>query len=304
MKKFSRNGFTLIEIISVIIIIGIIALVAIPTVSRYINDSKNTTYVSYEHSMVDAAKNQIIKCINGEDKKCDIPNVEGKELVYLNELIEQGYLELLSDPVSDGFCDSDLSYVEITNTGNDYEYTACLYCSDYQTNEPICATYKMGLDGDKPVCGKVTGAGTPSTWTNTNRTISVGCSDETSGCKRAAFTKTFSTTTKTSTIKIVDVSEETNECPVDVYVDKTVPTCDLVEDTTTMYDSEMGFYSIPVEVRLKKNGSTYGADTDSGIETYGIGTSLTNKDYNKQTFVVAQAGITTVVGYVKDNAGN
>ena len=304
MKKLREKAFTLIEIIAAIIIIGIIALIAVPAVSRYINESKKTAYISYEHSMVDAAKNQVIKCINGEEKQCDIPELNGKDLIYLNELIDRGYLELMSDPNSKGFCDSELSYVEISNTGNDYEYTACLYCGDYQTEKPLCATYTMGLDGDKPVCGKVTGAGTPGTWTNTNRTISVACSDETSGCKRAAFTKTFSTTTATSKITIVDASGEVNECPVDVYVDKTIPTCELSVDTTAMYDSENGFYAVPVNVSLKKIGSTYGSDTDSGLQTYGIGTSITNRDYNKQTVITAQAGITNVIGYVKDNAGN
>ncbi len=42
MKK---NGFTLIELLAVIIILGVIMLIAIPSVTRYINDSRKKTYV-------------------------------------------------------------------------------------------------------------------------------------------------------------------------------------------------------------------------------------------------------------------
>ncbi len=43
MKK--NKGFTLIELLAVIIILGIIMLIAIPSVTRYINDSRRDTYI-------------------------------------------------------------------------------------------------------------------------------------------------------------------------------------------------------------------------------------------------------------------
>lgn len=37
-----NKGFTLIEIISVVIIIGVLLIVVVPSVSRYIEDSRKT----------------------------------------------------------------------------------------------------------------------------------------------------------------------------------------------------------------------------------------------------------------------
>ena len=294
-KKSKELAFTLIEIIAVIIIIGIIALIAVPSVSKYINDSRNTAYISYEHTMEDAAKNRVIKCINGEEPKCDIPRENESEMVYLNELVDKGYVELMKNPQEPGFCDSELSYVEIANTGNDYEYTACLYCGQYKTDKALCTTYT--LDADDPICGEVTGQSTNGRWVNTNRTISVKCSDATTGCTRTSFTKTFTQTTKESSISIVDKSGRKVQCPVKVYVDKTLPTCEL--KVTGTYDNDLGWYTGEVQVDLVSWD-----DADSEVLTYGIGTSLANRTYNKETRVIVKSGITTVMGYVKDKAGN
>ena len=294
-RKKVEKAFTLIEMIAVIIIIGIIALIAVPSVAKYIEDSRNTAYLSYEHSMEDAAKNQVIKCINGEELECDLPSENEKNLLYLNELVNKGYVELMKNPQEEGFCDGDLSYVEIANTGRDYEYTACLYCGQYKTDKALCTTYTY--DNDDPVCGQVIGEAANGRWSNTNRAISVKCSDATTGCTRSAFTKTFTTTTKESTISIVDKSGRKTDCPVRVYVDKTMPTCEL--EVEGNYDADLGWYTNEVTVKLKN-----WEDTDSGVLTYGIGTSLADRDYNKETSLSIKSGITTVIGYVKDQAGN
>lgn len=44
MKK--KNGFTLIEILAVIIILGILLVIAVPSVSKYINDSRKEAYIT------------------------------------------------------------------------------------------------------------------------------------------------------------------------------------------------------------------------------------------------------------------
>ena len=295
MKHKKENAFTLIEIISVIVIIGIIALITIPSVAKYLIESKKTAYFSYENSMEAAAKNIVIKCIDGNDVECDLPKENEKDLVYLNELVDKGYVELMKDPDGEGFCDGELSYVEIANTGRDYEYSACLYCGQYKTENSLCTTYTM--DNDDPVCGETKGEATNGRWTNMNRSISIKCSDATTGCTRSSYSKTFTTTTRESTISIADKSGRKVDCPVSVYVDKTMPTCDL--KVTGNYDSDLGWYTGEVTVDLEN-----WQDTDSGVLTYGIGTTIAERDYNKNTSVTLKSGITTVIGYVKDQAGN
>ena len=58
-SKKKKKGFTLIEVLVVVIIIGIIALIAVPTVSNYIGQAKDTAYTSFEESMKNAAKNRV-----------------------------------------------------------------------------------------------------------------------------------------------------------------------------------------------------------------------------------------------------
>lgn len=52
MKK---NGFTLIELLAVIIILGVIMLIAIPSVTRYINESRKKTYIDTARTIIKGA---------------------------------------------------------------------------------------------------------------------------------------------------------------------------------------------------------------------------------------------------------
>ena len=293
MKK-NNKGFTLIEIISVIIIIGIISLIAVPAISQYVEKSKNTALTAYEKSMEAAAKNQIVKCLEGNEK-CNLPKEDNKIKIYLSELIDEGYIDEMKNPETSEFCESFLSYVEVENIGNDYEYTACLFCGDYTTQRNACTDYD--LDENDPICGEATGSSTR--WTKDNRTISVRCSDNGSGCTKDVFSKTFSRTTKESTITIVDNSGRTKMCEVNAYVDKTPPTCELEVKEGTYLAAYGWYYGDSIKVGIR---SYY--DGDSGIVTYGMGTSINNKDYNKKMELEVREGITTVIGYVKDTAGN
>ena len=296
MKKEYKRGFTLIEIIAVIIIIGILTLITVPAISQYIKGSQDTTYETHETNMKNAVRNMTINCIE-ENKDCNLPTEGQKSLVYLNDIIENGYLTELKDPKGEGTCSSVLSYVEIENTGNsNYDYNACLYCGSYKTDNENCVKYAS--DGDMPTCGENT-TGESTKWTNQDRTITVPCLDATSGCTKNEFSKTFSATTDISNVTIVDQTGNMTECPVNVYVDKDAPTCSLeiidgILETT-------GWYSGNVKVRLKVDEMS---DVGSGILTYGIGTSVENRNYNKETVIELKNGYTTVMGYVKDIAGN
>lgn len=141
-RKKNSGGFTLIEIIAVVIIIGILAIVTVPSVSRYIANTRKTAYSSHEESMKRAAESYTIECLDGTNPNCLLPDRGTKQKLYLNELVDKGYLDNLKSTDGKTFCDKNLSYVEIANTGkSNYEYTVCLYCGDYSTDNSSCTKY-------------------------------------------------------------------------------------------------------------------------------------------------------------------
>src|SRR5574344_2390456 len=62
MKK---KGLTLIELLAVIVILGVIMVIAVPAVTRYINQSRQDSFISTAKSYVDAV--QTASVTNGSD---------------------------------------------------------------------------------------------------------------------------------------------------------------------------------------------------------------------------------------------
>ncbi len=292
----NRKGFTLIEILAVLIIIGIITMIVIPNVTGYIADTRNSAYHAHERTMEESAKSMTVECIAGREN-CNLPKDNNTEEVYLSELQDKEFVQRLQDPGGEGFCSESLSYVRITNTGKgNYEYHACLYCQNYHTNDDNCKLIEsQSTDTTPPTCGAVTGES--SEWTKGSRTITVACSDNAggSGCMRDKFTRTFSQTTDMGEIEIVDKAGRTRRCPVSVKVDNTPPTCTLITSGDS-YGGGVFAGSVTISFGNKD-------DAHSKLDVFGIGTSIT-PSYNNESSITVSSGITTVIGYVKDNAGN
>ena len=58
-KKESKKGFTLIELLAVIIILGILMIIAIPSVTKYISDSRKEAYVDTAKEIVSGTRNVV-----------------------------------------------------------------------------------------------------------------------------------------------------------------------------------------------------------------------------------------------------
>ena len=56
MKKINSKGFTLVELLAVIVIMGILMMVAIPSVTRTIENSRKDTFVDIAKSYANAAR--------------------------------------------------------------------------------------------------------------------------------------------------------------------------------------------------------------------------------------------------------
>lgn len=57
--KNGKKGFTLIELLAVIIILGVLLLIAIPTVSKYIEDSRKNAYINSVKAIVEAISTSV-----------------------------------------------------------------------------------------------------------------------------------------------------------------------------------------------------------------------------------------------------
>ena len=301
----NKKGFTLIELLAVVVVIGLLVAIAFPAVSKYTNETRNDAYSLHEAELKTATANMMSKCVQGDVEGC-VPDSGGSRTVYLNELIAQKYSKAIKDPAkSNSYCDADKTYVIVTNTKNnvvDLEYQVCLVCSKYQS--AVCETVTPDnkcdktTDPDRPVCGDAIGSST--IWTNSDRVISIGCSDTGCGCTQGTYYQRFEETAKQGVMTIVDKAGNTTDCVVDVYVDKEVPKCELEVVGT---QGEHGWYGGTAPVVKFKTDPSKIKDT-SGIATYGIGLSSKNPNLNKETSYTVSPGITTVYGYVKDNAGN
>lgn len=136
MKK---NGFTLVELLAVLVIMGLLSLIIVPNVTKYIKSSTKTTYETYKHTLADAAKNYIID--HPEEVPEDVySHVTNGPVTTLEAktLIEGGYMESLKEPKnSKKTCDDNSRvFVRLIGYGaNDTKvlaYYVMLKCQDHE----------------------------------------------------------------------------------------------------------------------------------------------------------------------------
>ena len=92
-------------------------------------------------------------------------------------------------------------------------------CNKNDVCSESASTY-IRIDKTAPTCGSNNGS---TTWTNQNRTVTLNCIDNQSGCATSPVATTFTETLTTSSISIKDRAGNTASCPVDVYIDKIPP---------------------------------------------------------------------------------
>lgn len=112
-----KKGFTLIEVISVIVILGIIGLIAVPIANNITKSSKDKLYKEQVDRIKEAAKNYVLE--NDEY----VPNeTEGNiETIDVQKLINEGYLsdDEIINPKDNKKMDG---VITITYTENEYVY--------------------------------------------------------------------------------------------------------------------------------------------------------------------------------------
>ena len=140
--KTNKRGFTVVELLVVLVILGILITLAYISVSKYLNQARDATYEDFEKNITSGVTNYLI------DHTGSIPN-EGESLVVdVEKLVCEGYIEDLQDPrESSKTCNLD-SYAIVkrnndTSSNMDIEYSACLKCSGYKS--PACSNSISGI---------------------------------------------------------------------------------------------------------------------------------------------------------------
>jgi len=134
-----RNGFTLVELLAVIVILGCIGSIAVISYNSYIKSSEKQSYTTAETTMKSGVESIYTYCsANGNVYSyCkELPNYNETERFTIEEIISAGFM----DPVIDNGDKSKkcTGYVDVKNINSvslKLEYKVCLKCSDYQSSD-------------------------------------------------------------------------------------------------------------------------------------------------------------------------
>ena len=135
----SRRGFTLVELLGVIIILSIIMLLAIPNVTSVLEKSKRETYLT------DAKK--LITQVEYEISNSNIEKPSSTEILKIR-LSYVGTSDVSKDPDGNPY-DVDNSYVAVVRKNGYLEYYVNLVANVDGKNKGIRLRKKKELDSDQ-----------------------------------------------------------------------------------------------------------------------------------------------------------
>ena len=118
-----KRGFTLVELLAVLILLGVISLIAIPSIGKILNRSREKARESTKNELIKAAKNYYADNIR------ELPDDGSHKCLSVSEIEESGYIS--NDDIVDPTTEEKLTgYVKIyfDNTYNQYTYEYVKSC--------------------------------------------------------------------------------------------------------------------------------------------------------------------------------
>ena len=112
-----KRGFTLVELLAVLILLGVVSLIAIPSIGKILNRSREKARESTKNELIKAAKEYYADNIR------ELPDDGSHKCLSVSEIEESGYIS--NDDIVDPTTEKKLTgYVKIyfDNTYNQYTY--------------------------------------------------------------------------------------------------------------------------------------------------------------------------------------
>lgn len=124
MVRNSKNGFTLVELLVVMVILGIIAGMAFPLIRKITMDGENKKYTVYRDSLTSGAKVYVDSY--GDDLFGHMKS--GCAYIPYKELASKSLAKEIS---VDGItCDTEETYIKVIKIDNRYSYTTYMGCGN------------------------------------------------------------------------------------------------------------------------------------------------------------------------------
>ena len=177
----NKKGFTLVEVLAVVVVIGLLAGVSIPVVSKYVNNGKKEYNEKLEKEFLNIVKDYYA------DNQIEIPKGKNgsdfSDAIYLTKLYANNYLSDEMKDAEGGSCYNSVGYA-LYEKGKT-TYYACLVCDNYigkmyEDNELKCSdfgTYNECKDSSGFVVEDIKytfdGVQYDGDWTNKNVVVEV-----------------------------------------------------------------------------------------------------------------------------------
>ncbi len=113
----NKKGFTLVELLAVIVLVAILSGIAVPNIISTVNNSKKSTFLMDAKRMV--SKAEYLLALNKSDRNDAASNGKIYTFTALNE---KG--EFQKDADDGDFNDN--TYVKVTKSGSSYVYCICV----------------------------------------------------------------------------------------------------------------------------------------------------------------------------------
>ena len=129
--KMNNKGFSLVEILAVVVILGVISTIGIVSVTRIIDNSRQHYYDTQNDSFIMAAQ------AYANDNRDALPkNMGGQNKIKMSTLLSTNYLKETIKDQDKNPCDPDKSYVKIfKKNSTDYRYVGYLNCPACNKNK-------------------------------------------------------------------------------------------------------------------------------------------------------------------------